>query len=182
MININYFLYIIIKKYGKFMIENMPKISPVYTELKDFTKEQRYKHWRSFKREWELLEDWTYPLKGGQDKIVIPQTFRFDGVTMPRWLHWFLSPTGIFFIPSLVHDFAYRYDYLWVETGEGELIQYKKGSGREHWDDMFKEISLELNKMCGLNAFARGILFVFGKHSWNKNRQKEIQENKPKRV
>ncbi len=164
------------------MIKNMPKLSPVHTDLADFTKEQRYHHWRTFKRQWELLEDWSYPLHGSEDKIIIPKSFRFDGVTMPKYLHWFLSPTGILFVPSLIHDFAYRYDYLWVEKSDGSLVKYEEKAGREYWDNMFKEISLELNKMCGLNAFSRGILYFFGGISWNRNRAKIEPEIKPHRL
>jgi len=164
------------------MIENMPKLSPVNAKLEGFTKEQRYKHWRSFKRKWELLEDWTYPINGGKDKIIIPKTFRFDGVSIPKWLHWFLSPTGILFVPSLIHDFAYRYDYLWVEMSDGSLVKYEENAGRKYWDDMFKEISLELNKMYGLNLFSRAILYIFGGFSWKKNREKTEPEIKPQRA
>jgi len=164
------------------MIKNMPKLSPVHIEIEHLSSDERYKHWRTYKREWELLEDWTYPINGGKETVVIPKSFRFDGVSMPKWLHWFHSPTGLLFIPSLIHDFAYRYDYVWIEKSDGSVEKYGENRGRDFWDDMFKEVSLELNKMCGLNAFSRGILYFFSGVSWKRNRARTVPEIKPERA
>ncbi len=41
-----------------------------------------------------------------------------------------LSPTGVLFIPGLIHDFAYRYDYLWAVNSKGEPVKYKTNPGQ----------------------------------------------------
>lgn len=161
---------------------NMPKLSPLATMIKEKSTLSRIWHWQGFIRQWELLEDWEYQLPHDEVMIVLPKGFTFDGVSIPRPLHWFLSPTGILFIPGLVHDFAYRYDYLWALDEEGKLYQYKKDAGRYHWDSMFRQLGLSLNGMKGLNRFARIVLFIFGGISWKKNRKYQAVEIKPKRA
>ncbi|HIC43474.1 MAG TPA: DUF1353 domain-containing protein [Sulfurimonas sp.] len=112
---------------------------------------------------------------------MVPKGFIFDGASVPKPLHWFFSPTGILFIPGIVHDFAYRYDYLWALDEAGDLYQYKKESGRYYWDSLFRHLGVSLNGMRGLNRFARIILFVFGRASWNKNRRYQENLLKPSR-
>ena len=160
---------------------NMPKLSPLPTKLKEKSTLARIWHWQRFIRQWELLEDWEYQLPHNEVKIILPKGFTFDGVSIPRPLHWFLSPTGVLFIPGLVHDFAYRYDYLWAVDENGELYQYQKDSGRAHWDNLFRCLGLSLNGMRGLNAFARIVLYVFGKSSWKRHRSVISEEIQPTR-
>ncbi len=158
---------------------HMPKLLPIPLDIKNKHPFIRIWYWRTFVRQWELLEDWSYELPEKSVKIVIPKGFIFDGVTTHRWLHFFLSPTGVLFIPGLVHDFAYRYDYLWAEDASGEYYKFAPNSGRHYWDSIFRHIGLDVNAMVCLNAFARGVLFCFGWISWRKNRKKESSEILP---
>ncbi|PHR56670.1 MAG: hypothetical protein COA44_07400 [Arcobacter sp.] len=158
---------------------NMPKLSPLPIQIKEKSTLARIWYWQGFIRQWELLEDWHFQLPYDEVKIVLPKGFTFDGVSIPRPLHWFLSPTGVLFIPGMVHDFAYRYDYLWAIDEDDGFYQYKKDSGRYHWDSMFRYLGLSLNGMKGLNRFARIVLFVFGGFSWKKNRKNQVEEIRP---
>lgn len=157
----------------------MPKLSPLPTQIKDKHPYLRFYTWITFRRRWEVLEDWKLQLPHGQPCIVIPQGFLFDGVSVPKPLHWFLSPTGVLFIPGLVHDFAYRYGYLWACDEEGNVYKYQEGSSRYFWDSTFKALGLELNEMYVLNTFSHLILFTFGWISWKENRKKPFHELKP---
>jgi len=158
---------------------NMPKLSPLHSKIKDKSTLARIWHWQNFIRQWELIEDWHYQCPHNEIRIVVPKGFTFDGVSIPRPLHWFLSPTGVLFIPGLVHDFAYRYDYLWALDEKNKIYQYKKDAGRHHWDNMFHILGVDLSGMHGLNKFARIILFVFGGISWKKNRKNQAIDIKP---
>ena len=52
-----------------------------------------------------------YVLNG--NKYVIPAGFKFDGASIPKFLHPFLSPqVGVLLIGGLVHDYAYKYATL----------------------------------------------------------------------
>jgi len=158
---------------------DMPKLSPLAINIKQKKPLSRIWHWQGFVREWELLEDWHYQLPNNEPIIILPKGFTFDGVSVPRPFHWFLSPTGVLFIPGLVHDFAYRYDYLWAIDEKGEVYHYKKDAGRYHWDSMFRHLGLSLNGMHGLNSFARMVLFVLGGFSWKKNRENQAKDIEP---
>jgi len=111
--------------------------------------------------------------------IVIPKGFIFDGVSVPKFIHWFLSPTGVLFIPGLIHDFSYRYGYLWALDDKGKVYRYMEGSNRHYWDSIFRRLGLELNGMVILNAFARVVLLICGWKYWKKNREQVVCELKP---
>jgi len=158
----------------------MPKLTPLPTQIKQKSALRRIYSWQGFIRKWELLENWEYDLPDEKVKIIVPKGFVFDGVSLPRVLHWFLSPTGVLFIPGMVHDFAYRYDYLWALSYEGELHRFQKGSGRAYWDKLFRSLGVDLNGMKGLNSFARMILYLFGRRSWRRHRKASTPEIIPK--
>ena len=75
--------------------------------------------WITSIRKWKLTEDWEFKLPYDEPVIIIPKGFVFDGASIPRPLWGILSPTGLLLIPGLIHDFAYRYDYLWALDSEG---------------------------------------------------------------
>jgi len=61
-------------------------------------------------RHWEIAKDFHYELNG--EKYIIPAGFKFDGASIPKFLHMFLSPVGVLLIGGLVHDYAYKYETL----------------------------------------------------------------------
>jgi hypothetical protein len=158
---------------------HMPLLSPVPSDFLQKHPIARYFTWICFRRRWELMEDWSYDFETQGQLIIIPKGFEFDGVSIPKCLHWFLSPTGVLFIPGLIHDFAYRYGYIWVIDEHGKVQKYQEGSSRHFWDTTFEELGLEVNKMVFLNRFARVVLWSFGWCSWRKNRKKPFHELKP---
>ncbi len=151
---------------------NMPLLQPIPSQIRSKKPLKRYAAWIFYRRRWMVMEDWTYPLPGEDKIVVIPKGFVFDGVSIPKPLHWFLSPTGLFFIPGLIHDYAYRCGYLWVIDQDGKLRKYQEGSSRHFWDRTYKQLGMDLNRMVLLNHFSHLILFVFGGYSWKKNRHK----------
>ena len=73
----------------------MPKLSSLPTQLKEKSPFSRIWHWQNFIHQWKLLEDWEYQLPNNKPLFILPKGFIFDGVSLPRPLYWFLSPTGI---------------------------------------------------------------------------------------
>ncbi len=157
----------------------MPTLTPLPTQIKNYSPLMRLYKWVLFRRRWEVSEDWHFQFPDKGPLVVIPKGFVFDGVSVPKPMHWFLSPTGVLFIPGLIHDFSYRYGYLWAYDDKGEVYKYKENEGRHFWDGMFKTLGLELNAMYVLNAFSRLVLFVCGWRSWDKNRKKPFDELRP---
>lgn len=160
----------------------MPVLQPIPSEIRQKTPLSRYVFWVRYRRRWRVVEDWHFTLNTTGQTIIIPKDFEFDGVSIPKLFHWFLSPTGVLFIPGLIHDFAYRYGYVWIVDESGSLQKYQEGSDRHFWDRTFRQLGLELNQMRLLNHFARLVLLSFGWYSWKKNRQKPIHELRPSEV
>ena len=52
-------------------------------------------------RQWRLVEDFVY--RGWR----IPAGFITDGASVPRILYWLFEPTGVLFIPAILHDYLY---------------------------------------------------------------------------
>ena len=64
---------------------------PIKTKGKGFWK--GILMWLLGTRQWEIVKDFNYSLGGSQ--YVIPAGFKFDGASIPKFLHTFLSPVGV---------------------------------------------------------------------------------------
>ena len=49
-------------------------------------------------------KDFEYKING--NNYVIPAGFKFDGASIPKFLHTFLSPVGVLLMGGLIHDYA----------------------------------------------------------------------------
>ena len=159
----------------------MPKLCPLPIETKGQHTLTRIWRWVTSVRKWELLEDWEYEQLDNEPVILIPKGFVFDGASIPRVLWGLLSPTGLLLIPGLIHDFAYRYDYLWAIDSDGKIFIHEEGAGRKHWDLMFQKVGLEVNGMPIIDKLAWLALALFGMIAWNKNRKLNAVEIIPDR-
>ena len=124
--------------------------------------------WLTGTRHWIVSKDFNYKIDG--TAYVIPKGFQFDGASIPKFLHTWLSPTGVLLMGGLVHDYAYKYATL-----------KKKGKGT--WGDMnqkqadiiFRDINIEQNGFHFLNYLAYWALRVGGFMAWNKHRKAGMQ-------
>jgi hypothetical protein len=116
-------------------------------------------------RHWEIAEDFNYEING--DKFVIPAGFRFDGASIPKFLHTFLSPVGVLLMGGLVHDYAYKYETL-LKTNKAEtmgVLTQKKA------DQIFRDINIEINGFYLMNQLAYYSLRLGGFLAWRKHRK-----------
>lgn len=150
---------------------HMPKLSPVRIKTKGKAFFARVWTWVTEIRKWQVVEDWEYELPD-QTKIIIPANFIFDGASIPRPLWGILSPTGLLLIPGLIHDFGYRFDYLWILDTDGKVYKAKENVGQEFWDTLFYRVSLEVNDMKIINMLAWLALASLGKYAWKQNRDR----------
>lgn len=158
---------------------SMPSIRPLRIKTKGETLPIKLFRWITSIREWELLENWHYVYQGHE--YVIPKGFVFDGASIPRLLWVFLSPTGLLLIPGLIHDYGYRYQYLW-EVDKDSPTGYKKSlemRNHKEWDKLFHEVSKEVNEMAIISGLAYVALWVFGGFAWASNRRKSAEELYP---
>ena len=114
-------------------------------------------------RHWEIAKDFEYELNG--TKYVIPAGFKFDGASIPKFLHTFLSPVGILLLGGLVHDYAYKYAALQPKKGALLLLDQKKS------DEIFRDINIEINGFYFMNYLAYWSLRLGGFMAWNKHRK-----------
>lgn len=124
--------------------------------------------WITGTRHWELAEDWHFEL----DRVsyVIPAGFRFDGASIPKFLHTWLSPTGVLLMGGLVHDYAYKYATLLKADGTTmPTIDQKRA------DEIFRDINIEQNGFHFLNYLAYWALRIGGFVAWNGHRKVNAQ-------
>ena len=141
----------------------MPVLRPLPIKTKGQAPLKRVWAWLKSRRQWELLEDWSYVLADGT-VVTIKAGFIFDGASVPRIFWWFLSPVDILLIPALMHDYGYEYGYLPSDKG-----LYGRGKPRSFWDKLFLEESKRVNGVIGADYIAWAAVRVGGWYPWGKH-------------
>ena len=155
--------------------EQMPILRPLPIETKDKSLLKRTGAWLSATRKWEVMEDWHYTY--GLYTILIPKGFIFDGASIPKIFRNLLSPTGILLIPGLLHDFAYKYNYLLYQDQQLKLInKIYGGFSQGFFDQIFLDVAKQVNGMHKIDKLAYYALRLGGKKAWNKHRRNDNKE------
>ena len=142
---------------------------PLMTPLRIATKGKGFftmiKMWLLGSRNWEISKDFHYKLNG--EDFVIPAGFKFDGASIPKFLHPFLSPIGVLLIGGLVHDYGYKYATLLKKNKKDTLgtISQKRA------DEIFRDINIGVNGFYLMNYLAYWSLRLGGFLAWNKHRK-----------
>lgn len=129
-------------------------------------------------RQWELVEDWVFIMPCGT-LIVIPKGFIMDGASAPKFMWGLLDPVGILLIQGIIHDYGYRYNYLWAIDHKGNRYKYNLNKGRAFWDQTFLDIGNHINDMQVTGYLSWLMLRIFGWIAWNENRNIHSQELTP---
>lgn len=145
--------------------EQMPKLRPIPVKK------------RGERRRWEVLEDWTCDFLGRGFTYIIPAGFIFDGASIPRLFWNILNPTGYLFIAGLLHDFVYKYRFLYTYSAIESLDGGERRIIREFYtqkeaDNKFETLADEI--CMGAGFFTKGAyitLRLFGKTAWNEHRE-----------
>ena len=152
-----------------FKYTEMPHMKPlpIKTKGKGFWK--GILMWLLGVRHWEIAKDFTFELEG--KKYIIPKGFEFDGASIPKFLHTFLSPIGVLLMGGLVHDYAYKYETLLKKNRKDTMgvITQKKA------DEIFRDINIEINGFYFLNYLAYWALRLGGWFAWNKHRKRNLK-------
>ena len=78
---------------------------------------------------------------------------------------------GLLLIPGLIHDYAYKYDQLLTRNEEGVEVSYNKNVGRRFWNQLFRDVAIDVIGLRIINHIAWFALFLFGFMAWNKHRE-----------
>ncbi len=178
----------------------MPIFQPVGIQTRYLLPWERIWRWITFSRKWMIAKDWVFDLPGRNLKIVIPKGFVFDGASIPKpvWGVWLtmlltwwaptlatfivigllitilvlMSPVGFILLAGLVHDFGYRYDYLWTRNDRGQYVKCLEGIGQKGWDRILYEVGTHVNGMIVPNALPWLALTFAGRFAWKSNRKR----------
>ncbi len=74
------------------------------------------------RRKWIVTKDWTCRILGNYQLFIIPKGFIFDGASIPKPFWPLLSPTGYLFLAGLIHDFVYKYGFLFEHSVAGDVV------------------------------------------------------------
>ena len=157
----------------------MPRLIPMPIETKGKKFFKALWIWIRSTREWKFESDWDFYCPDIDETVVIPKDFVFDGASVPKRLRAYLSPVGLLLVPGIVHDFGYRYDYVWIRNEDGSVKKAHENAGRQHWDDWFFKIGKYVNGVFIINFLATVALTLAGWIAWNSNRKKNSPEIKP---
>mgnify|MGYP000983665574 FL=1 len=148
-----------------FKYDAMPQLRPIAIPTKGKGFWSAIWMWLMGTRHWEVAADWTFTIEG--NKYIIPQGFKFDGASIPKFLHTWLSPTGVLLMGGLVHDYAYKYETLLKSDKKKTMgkINQKKA------DQIFRDINIEQNGFHFLNNLAYWALRIGGFVAWNGHRK-----------
>ncbi|WP_345778878.1 DUF1353 domain-containing protein [Vibrio tubiashii] len=156
----------------------MPVLIPIRLPTQGLPFWRQWLHWCTAVRSWQLAEDWRCCYQGRV--FVIPSGFVFDGASFPRGLWGGLSPTGLLLVPGIVHDFAYRYDYIWALDDAHHIVKADEGAGKKHWDRLFYQVGREANGMALIHGLVWGGLALFGGVVWRRCRRTVAEPLLPK--
>lgn len=154
----------------------MPAMRPVPIKTKGLIWYKALWVWLTCFRKWEILEDWYFQMPIINIWYMIPNGFIFDGASIPRILWIVFSPVGILFIPGLLHDFVYRYGFLFaVMTPDPEMDLTPVPLECTRWeaDELFKEVAIIVNGFEYLNWLPYMALVFFGWPTWNEHRKND---------
>lgn len=141
---------------------------------------KRLFRWLLYTRQWKFYEDWYFKLND-EIWIKIPKGFVLDGASIPKPFRFLLSPTGILFIPGIIHDYGYQYNKLIgikaIPIGDEFLVIdeffYHPGAGKVFWDRMFRHVSRQVTGLPLISGVAYLAIVVGGIFAWRKKRKQD---------
>lgn len=151
-------------------VQEMPTLQPLPIPTRNRFFFARTLVWLVKSRKWELVKEYRYEMKD-KTVLIVPKGFKFDGASIPRPLWPLLSPTGLFLIPGLFHDYAYRHDKLHtLNPVTGDKVPFQSGAGRLYWDNLFFKLAVQVNGLWTVSALAWLAVVCGGIGPWNSHR------------
>ena len=149
----------------KFKAISMPHMKPIPIPTKGKGFWGGLKIWLFVSRKWVIVKDYHYRIDG--ENLVIPTGFIFDGASVPKFLHAWLSPMGVLLVGGLIHDYGYKYQTLLCK-GKKKSIGTKT---QKELDIIFRDVNIIQNGFRLINYLAYYGLKFGGFAAWNKHRK-----------
>ena len=151
---------------------SMPHMKPIPIPTKGKGFWGGIKIWLFVTRKWIIVKDYHYRIDG--EDLVIPTGFTFDGASVPKFLHAWLSPMGVLLVGGLIHDYGYKYQTLLCK-GKKKSIGTKT---QKELDIIFRDVNIIQNGFRLINYLAYYGLKFGGFAAWNKHRKVNAKWNK----
>lgn len=139
-------------------------------ETKELSLLRRIWRFFSFSRKFELMKDYILWCEELQMFILLPESFVYDGASVPKSLGFLYSTVGVLYVGAGPHDIGYRYEGLFlIDPSSGE-VEFRKMS-RLELDHVFDCLCTQETGMKIASSVARKGLFFGGYLPWKKYRK-----------
>ncbi len=151
---------------------HFPVTRAVYKEAPKRNWFQKLWKFITYKRNYELREDYILWIPAKSLFLYIPAPFFYDNASVPKLLSSLFNPDGMLLLGALPHDFGYRYKHLiFINPFTGEL--YLEDYNKVELDHLFQYLCGYESKFEKASAVAGTGLSLFGFAGWNSNRKKD---------
>lgn len=125
-------------------------------------------------REFELVGNFVFYSAVLGDEVRVPEGFRFDGESIPDWLHGLVPPFGQSKRGACAHDYLYQQGGYWrvgVLNPLGlEFIRVTRATA----DAVYRELTLIKGLPPWRSAMRYTVLRLVGWAAWRKHRRAKI--------
>ncbi len=135
---------------------------------------KRFKRFMSYRRKWQVKEDYIIWSPFLKHYVFIPKNFVFDGASVPKMLNSVYAPNGVLLLGACPHDFGYRYAGLVLVYPVVNLLFFKPLTKKE-LDAVFQDFCAMESGMQQASSVATFGLRVAGFTGWNSNRKLNLE-------
>ena len=126
------------------------------------------------RRKWEMANDYYIYIPWMHIVVKIPAGFIFDGASIPLVIQkiFFYKPTGILFLPALLHDFGYAFN-CWLDQNHKKITDSDGNvfQGRCFFDWQFRKYGVHINGMPIISGIAWVGLHLGSWYPWRRRRK-----------
>jgi len=150
---------------------HFPVTKACYTKAPKRNIFQRVFHFMTYKRKFEVMQEYILWIPYLDSWCFVPSTFIFDGASVPKILNSIFNPTGMLLLGALPHDFGYRYKGLMLVNCDTRELNFAPFSKRQ-LDEIFHNLNSWESGLPAASKVATGVLKLFGFVGWRQNRKR----------
>jgi len=150
---------------------HFPITRAVYTEAPKRTWYQKILKFATYRRWFDVREDYVLWVPSLNTHIFVPRNFLYDLASVPKVLNGLFNSNGMLLLGALPHDFGYRYECLLLVDPLTDEI-YQKPFDKAELDKIFESLCALESKFLKASKVARITLGIAGFIGWKENRKK----------
>jgi len=160
-----------------FLNQKMPAVRPLPFGVAGKNYAKRLLTLVTFKRQWELVEDYVMYIPWLNITLFVPKGFVFDFASIPKPFWSVMSPVGTLMWGSVPHDFGYKYGGLLhqIDIDDAYIITQFITCSKSDLDTLLADITKCACGLKGPGFIARTILWLGGLPTWWAARKANLQ-------